>query len=65
MKVYKLLFKGMLGWDSGLPPYLPGLGTGMELCWLAPPMAEFGEHGGKWWLQWLTYQSCYIRITYF
>ena len=22
-------------------PHLPGLGTGIELRWLAPPMAEF------------------------
>ena len=24
---------------SGLPLNLPGLGTGIELCWFAPPMA--------------------------
>ena len=38
-KKVKALFKEILGWISGLPPHLSGLGTGLELFWLAPPMA--------------------------
>ena len=31
--------KGCQAVFSGLPPHCYGLGTGIELCWLAPPMA--------------------------
>ena len=31
--------KGCYPGFSGLPPHLSGLGTGIELCWLAPTTA--------------------------
>ena len=31
-KKVQLFFKGLLGWISGLPSQLSGLGTGVEFC---------------------------------
>ena len=36
--------KGCWACFSGLPRHLSGLGTGIELCWLAPPIAVLKIH---------------------
>ena len=40
--------KGFYAEFSDLPPHLPGLGTGIELCWLAPPMAGLPPFKEVW-----------------
>ena len=37
---------------SGLTPHLSGLGTGIELCWLAPPI----------WLRWLFFKAPVLPV---
>ena len=54
--------KGCQAGFSGLPSHLSGLGTGIESCWLAPPMSRLSVKY-KWRITALTAQYCIIRMT--